>query len=242
MNRRLAIVPLLALPLLVLLAVSCGGQSQTSDQQPTQLSPEEQARQTVTDFLEMCKQGQVQEAFDRYVDEVSRNSQFPGSGFKQTMSKFFDNVTDYSVGKGTVNRGIGPSILWVTVDYTVSSNGDTYKHDMQFECNQDGTQITLSGMMGASDSLDAQIVKMLNGDRVPGEVVVTVKDVVSEEEAFKAFASHGFDRPSVEKQYAPQMYVLHFSENSRDIKAVIKELMLDGNFQNVSPATVVYAS
>ena len=33
----------------------------------------------------------------------------------------------------------------------------------------------------------------------------------------------------MEKQYVPQMYILHFSESERDIESVIRELLLDSN-------------
>ena len=96
-----------------------------------------------------------------------------------------------------------------------------------------------------SNSLDARVDEYSHGDvakgeRVPGEVGVILKGGITEEEAYQIFASHGFERQSVEKSCDPQMYLLHFSEDERDIKSVIRELLLDGNVITASTNLTTY--
>ena len=249
MNRRLAIIVLLALPLMVVLAVSCG-------QQPAQLSPEDRARQTVTDFLEMCKQDQVREAVDTYV-ELSNDPQAPQVQWEDVMAAFFRNVADYRIGDATLNIASTPPAIWVRLDLTQTTwEGSHVQMPIFFPCSLDGSQLIQPSLLNvidvqlmqspengvSSDSLDARISLMVDSEHVPGEVVVTLKAKVSEQAAYEIFATHSFDRQSVEKQYTPQMYVLHFSEDSRDIKSVIKELILDENVQDASPNIVAHAS
>ncbi len=93
-----------------------------------------------------------------------------------------------------------------------------------------------------SDSLDARVEELAAGERVPGVVMVTLKDGVAEEEAYQIFAAHGFDRQDVEKRYAPQVYALYFSEEERDIESVIRELVLDSNVVNASANIVAEAT
>lgn len=133
MNRKLVVITLLALLLLVVSAVSCGGQSQTSDQQPAQLTPGDQ-----------------------------------------------------------------------------TNNND--------------------------DSLDARIATMLSSDRDPGKVVVGLQDGVTEEEAYNLFAAQGLSKDSVKKQeYLEQVYLLTFSEESRDMKSVLKALLTDSRVKYAEP-------
>ena len=86
----------------------------------------------------------------------------------------------------------------------------------------------------SSDSLDERVEELAAGDveageRVPGEVIVRLHDGITEEEAYQIFTAHGFERQDVEKRYTPQLYLLHFSEEVRDIESVIRELLLDPN-------------
>ena len=68
MNRKvLAALLILILPALLFAAVSCGGQSQLAAQEP---SPLTKATQTVTEFLELCKQGQHDEATQEYLPQI----------------------------------------------------------------------------------------------------------------------------------------------------------------------------
>lgn len=133
MNRKLAIVSLFMLPPLMVFAVSCGVQSQTTEQQPVQLTPGDQ-----------------------------------------------------------------------------TNNND--------------------------DSLDARIATMLSSDRDPGKVVVGLQDGVTEDEAYSLFAAQGFSKDSVAKQeYLEQVYLLTFSEESRDMKSVLKALLTDGRVKYAEP-------
>ena len=88
-----------------------------------------------------------------------------------------------------------------------------------------------------NDSLDALVEDLMAGERAPGQVIVQLQDGVTEEEAYQIFAAHGFDRESVDSsytQYVPHTYLLHFSEEERDIESVIKELLLDPNVESAS--------
>lgn len=91
-----------------------------------------------------------------------------------------------------------------------------------------------------SISLDARVEELAAGERVPGEVVVRLQGGITEEEGYQIFLSHDFERQSAEKQYSPQTYVLHFSEDTRDIKSVIRELMLDINVLDASSNIIFY--
>ena len=98
----------------------------------------------------------------------------------------------------------------------------------------------------SSDSLDERVEELAAGDveageRMYGEVVVMLQDGITEEEAYPIFLSHGFERQDVEKQYTPHMYVLHFSEEERDIKSVIREMLLDPNVVNASANIIGHA-
>jgi hypothetical protein len=148
MNRKLVIVSLLVLPLLVLFATSCGGQSQTSDQQPPQLSPENQARQTVTQFLEMCKQGQVQEAIETYTDHAMLEGQSPDFNIVEATSKLFEQVTGYNVVDAARDDSSDPPAIWVHVEITSSLDGKPTTISLSFMCSLDGTQIIHSTSTG----------------------------------------------------------------------------------------------
>jgi hypothetical protein len=84
------------------------------------------------------------------------------------------------------------------------------------------------------DPLDVLVEELVSDERAPGEVIVMLKEGITEEEAYQIFVAHGFDSESIEKQYAPQIYVLHFSEEERDIRSVIREFLLDSNVKSVS--------
>lgn len=103
------------------------------------------------------------------------------------------------------------------------------------------------GTTSDSESLDARVENNARGDvaageRAPDEVVVMLQDGITEGEAYSIFASHGFEKESVEKQYVPQMYALHFSEGERDIKSVIRELLLDSNVLDAYTNTTIKTS
>ncbi len=108
------------------------------------LSPEEsQAKQTVTDFLDMCKQGQVQEAVDKYVD-VSEDAQFPNDPhfpWKDAMPRFFNNVVDYKVANAALVNSFDSPAIWVDLDLTLENEGLASQDYVSFTCSQDGSHI-----------------------------------------------------------------------------------------------------
>jgi hypothetical protein len=122
MNRKLVIIVLLTLPLIAVLVVSCG-------QQPAQLSPEDQARQTVTDFLEMCKQGQVQDAINKYVDA--------NADLSPHDAELLQTIGDYGIGNITSD----PPYIKVTLDVSPDWEGNMTGAKPALLCSQDGTQI-----------------------------------------------------------------------------------------------------
>jgi hypothetical protein len=260
MNRkRIGITPLM-LPLLALLIVSCGGQALPS--------PENQAKQTVTDFLDMCKRGQVQEAVDKYIQppeqpqysqypqyppysQQPEHFEYPEFPWKDVLSKFFDNVLSVNIVDVTYYNNSKP--VWVGIDLTIDCEGKPTQTQETVLCSFDGKHIigsaqniTLSLPLEQAfrnkgeASLDLWIAAMVCYERVPNEVVVMLSGGVSEEAAYSIFAAHGFERQAVEKSYSPQTYLLHFSEEERDIKSVIKELMLDDNVLHVSPNGIAH--
>ncbi|MBN2026287.1 MAG: hypothetical protein JW854_05960 [Actinobacteria bacterium] len=260
MNRKRKAITLLILPLVALLIVSCGEQAQPS--------PENQAKQTVTDFLDMCKQGQVQEAVDKFIQppeqpqysqypqyppysQQPEHVEYPEFPWKDALSKFFDNVLSYNIVDVSYYNNSKP--VWVGIDLTIDCEGKPTQTQVTFLCSNDGRHIiesaqklTLSlpleqAFRNKGDaSLDLWIAAMVCCERVPNEVVVRLRDGITEEDAYQIFFSHGFERQDVEKRYAPQTYGLHFSEEDRDIKSVIKELMLDDNVLNVSPNGIAH--
>lgn len=82
-----------------------------------------------------------------------------------------------------------------------------------------------------SDSLDAQVERYIYERRATGQVVVKVRQGITEEAAYQIFLAHGFNGERVEKQYMPQIYLLYFSEEEKDIRSVIGEFLLDNNVE-----------
>ena len=79
-----------------------------------------------------------------------------------------------------------------------------------------------------TDSLDAQVEQLTAGERAPGEVIVRLRNEMPLEEAHAVFSEHDFRPGNVTKlEYVPWTYVLSFSEDTRDIKSVVKDLLLD---------------
>jgi len=87
MKHKLApIVLLILLPLLMFMAASCGGQKQSTDY----------ARETITKFLEMCKQGHAQAAIDKYVQPYQAGS--------WSYIPVFDDISDYGIQSISLNE------------------------------------------------------------------------------------------------------------------------------------------
>jgi hypothetical protein len=131
------------------------------------LSPEEsQAKQTVTDFLDMCKQGQVQEAVDKYV-EVPQDSQYPQFPWKEGVPKFFSNLVDYKVTNAALVNSFDSPAIWVNLDLTVESEGLVSQEYLFFTCSQDGSHIEAGEPIAvgiAAQTVTAFLNACKNGD------------------------------------------------------------------------------
>jgi hypothetical protein len=140
MGRRILV--LLLLVLVASAIISCGGQTtpqnQPTDQPVVQLSPKEsQAKQTVTDFLDMCKGGQIQEAINEYVD--------PASDFRTTFAKVvFKDIRGFSFGDITSDTSFSPGVILLNLNVEVPDSagiGGVGESPIQFSCTEDGSHI-----------------------------------------------------------------------------------------------------
>ena len=92
------------------------------------------AGQTVSAFLDMCKQGQVQEAIDKYRDATS--------AFSPQDIGFLQNIVDYSMRD--VHSEAPPSsppYIVVALDVTLSQRGSMGGPGPELRCSQDGSHI-----------------------------------------------------------------------------------------------------
>jgi hypothetical protein len=226
MKRKMlaAMMLILILPILLFATVFCNGQNKTSEQKE-ELSRDEQEAADDNSLDERVEeliydrraQGKVAVKIRGGIAEEEAYRIFAAHGFerqsveKQYMPQVY--VLRFSEDERDIRSVIREFLLDSNVEYAET--------------------IALGSAL-----LDEQIEDMVSTERAPGEVVVRLQDGISEEEAYLIFASHGFERQSVQKQYTPQMYVLHFSEDERDIRSIIKELLLDGSFLYVYPSVV----
>jgi hypothetical protein len=196
-----------------------------------QLSPEDQAKETATQFLEMCKQDRVQEAVDNYV-EVPEDPLLPRFPWKDAMSSFFQNLYSYRVRDATLDTAPTPRVLWVWLETAVESEGLVNQENVFFPCSEDGSHIVgsqpilkyISGLneetLTATQTVTAFLDACKNGrykttaqKYLPQEDVpqpnkaVPFQSMFDDVSAYTVFSeSFGFDKPEV-PSYRPEIDV-----------------------------------
>lgn len=77
---------------------------------------------------------------------------------------------------------------------------------------------------------------MTSADRVPGEVLVRIRDDLKDKDAKDIFAKHGFKCSEWKRliDYVP-LYLFHFSENNKDMKQVLRDFIYDDSVLHATP-------